>query len=76
MVNTAKSEMMICLVVQRDVKAQIGVVLGISLTKDFGNYLGVPLAEGRNKKKVYGRVLNKISWRLAGWKAKLLNIVG
>lgn len=55
---------------------RIQEVLDISFNRDLGKYLGVPFSKGRNKKKAYGSILDKVCLRLVGWKEKLLNLAG
>lgn len=50
--------------------------LGISLTKDFWKYLGVPLIHSRVVRSTYRELIDKVSSRLSGSKTKCLNLAG
>lgn len=42
----------------------------------FGDYLGCPILDGRPKKADFKYVMDKIHLKLAGWKSKVLAMVG
>ncbi|KAL5861995.1 hypothetical protein ACOSQ4_003291 [Xanthoceras sorbifolium] len=46
------------------------------ITKDLGNYLGVPLIHGRINKHTYSGILEKVHNRLASWKSSTLSMAG
>ncbi|CAL0325278.1 unnamed protein product [Lupinus luteus] len=43
---------------------------------NLGNYLGIPLLQGRVGRAIFDPILEKIQCRLASWKANLLNRAG
>ncbi|KAK8930502.1 hypothetical protein KSP39_PZI016628 [Platanthera zijinensis] len=51
-------------------------ILGISLTKNLGKYLGVPLIHGRITKATYVEIVEKVASRLTSWKSKHLSLAG
>ncbi|XP_019175452.1 PREDICTED: uncharacterized protein LOC109170754 [Ipomoea nil] len=55
---------------------EIAAKLGIAETKDLGRYLGVPSLHGRVTCNTYAGLLDRISARLEGWKAKTLSLAG
>lgn len=44
------------------------------LTKDLGNYLGVPLIHGRVHNNHFDNILQKLQKKLNGWKANVLSL--
>ncbi|CAN1811456.1 Putative ribonuclease H protein At1g65750 [Linum perenne] len=52
------------------------VRLGIPLTQDLGQYLGVPILHGRTTKETYQGIIDKLDQKLRGWKAKSFSLAG
>lgn len=50
--------------------------LGISVSDDFGIYLGMPTAAGRTTRNNYQHIVEKMNRKLNGWKAECLSLVG
>ncbi|WCJ20900.1 hypothetical protein M5689_003103 [Euphorbia peplus] len=46
------------------------------MTEDLGLYLGMPTIHGRLKNSSFQHILDRVSNRLAGWKAKTLSFAG
>lgn len=40
------------------------------------NYLGIPIFVGKLKKKICGRLLDKIKKKLDSWKSRIMSLVG
>ncbi|KAK3204388.1 hypothetical protein Dsin_018434 [Dipteronia sinensis] len=60
-----------------DAKAkELGDLCGSPITKNLGNYLGVPLIHGRITKNTYNHILEKSQKRLASWKSVTLSFAG
>lgn len=51
-------------------------ISGFTLTKDLGMYLGVPLIHTKFSKRNYQYIIERLSKKLAGWKADSLNLMG
>ena len=62
-------------VVSRDAQL-LSDVLGYSVTKDLGCYLGMPLLHSRVNKATYQSILDKVDKRLTGWNAAHLSLAG
>lgn len=45
----------------------------VSITKNLGKYLGVPVIHGRMRKYMYGYLVEKVLAKLSGWKGKVLS---
>ena len=42
----------------------------------YSKYLGLPSFIGRSKKQVFATLKERVGWKLAGWKGKLLSMGG
>ncbi|KAH9786561.1 putative ribonuclease H protein [Citrus sinensis] len=62
-------------VVSRDAQL-LSNVLGYSVTKDLGCYLGMPFLHSRVNKATYQTILDKVDKRLTGWNAAHLSLAG
>ncbi|WCJ36333.1 Polynucleotidyl transferase ribonuclease H-like superfamily protein [Euphorbia peplus] len=51
-------------------------ILGIERTMDLGMYLGMPIIHERVKCETFSYVVDKVSMRMSGWKAKCLSFAG
>lgn len=51
-------------------------ILGISLTKKMGKYLGVPSLQKRVTGRTYNEVLERMQQKLQGWKSRCLSMAG
>ncbi|KAH9666643.1 putative ribonuclease H protein [Citrus sinensis] len=54
----------------------IGAALGVSITHDLGNYLGMLLLHSRVNKATYQSILDKVDMRLSGWNTAHLSFAG
>ena len=52
----------------------IGSALGVSVTNNLGDYLGMPLIHSRVNKNTYQSILDKVDRRLTGWNATHLSL--
>ncbi|CAL2244240.1 unnamed protein product [Prunus armeniaca] len=67
-VNFEKSLLYISANTKSDLVDQIELTCGATRSADMGNYLGVPLVQGRVTKATYKGVLVKVQAKLAAWK--------
>ena len=51
-------------------------MLGITVTDNLGQYLGVPIVHGRITKETYKYIIEKMSRRLKDWSSKRLSMAG
>jgi hypothetical protein len=56
-----------------EAKAHILSVAGISSTKGYEKYLGLPAIIGQSKMKAFGEIKGKVWERINGWKEKYLS---
>ncbi|VVA40654.1 PREDICTED: reverse mRNAase, partial [Prunus dulcis] len=75
-VNFEKSLLYISANTKPDLVDQIEQTCGVTRSTDMGNYLGVPLVQGRVTKATYKGVLVKVQAKLSAWKSQLLSMVG
>ncbi|CAL8098266.1 unnamed protein product [Prunus armeniaca] len=75
-VNFEKSLLYISANTKSDLVDQIELTCGATRSADMGNYLGVPLVQGRVTKAMYKGVLVKVQAKLAAWKSQLLSMAG
>ncbi|OMO59932.1 reverse transcriptase [Corchorus capsularis] len=57
-------------------KRRVCMTIGIGATNDIGKYLGVPLIHGRVVKGTFRELVDKVTARVSGWKAKTLSLAG
>ena len=75
-INLQKSVMFVSPNIHRSKANALHFTTHIPITKDLGKYLGVPLIHGRLNKGSCAFIVEKVQKRLAGWKARLLNLAG
>ncbi|VVA15574.1 Hypothetical predicted protein, partial [Prunus dulcis] len=75
-VNFEKSLLYISANTKPDLVDQIEQTCGVTRSTDMGNYLGVPLVQGRVTKATYKGVLIKVQAKLSAWKSQLLSMAG
>lgn len=75
-VNFNKSSIFVSKNVDPTLANQLATMSNIPITDCFGKYLGVPSIHGRVKGSLYQDVIDRVSARLEGWKAKYLSFVG
>ncbi|XP_020412737.1 uncharacterized protein LOC109947231 [Prunus persica] len=73
-VNFEKSLLYISANTKPDLVDQIEQTCGVTRSVDMGNYLGVPLVQGRVTKATYKGVLVKVQAKLSAWKSQLLSM--
>ena len=54
----------------------IGTTLGVLVTNNLGDYLGMPLIHSRVNKDTYQSILDKVEKRRTGWNAAHLSFAG
>ena len=74
--NKSKTQVYFSKNISGAVAGRLGRELGYTITKDLGNYLGMPLLHRRVSKQTYQGILDKIQQRLSGWAASQLSFVG
>ena len=62
--------------VDTDSREALCDVLGFQSTSNLGKYLGIPIKHPGTTSLDFNFVLNKVSQKLAGWKANLLSMAG
>ena len=75
-VNFEKSLLYISANTKSDLVDQIELTCGATRSANMGNYLGVPLVQGRVTKATYKGVLVKVQAKLSAWKSQLLSMAG
>lgn len=60
----------------QDVKQYVMNILNINEKEDMSLHLGIPLLQGRSRKRSYNFVLDNVKLRLSGWKRRCLSVVG
>ncbi|CAA7042860.1 unnamed protein product [Microthlaspi erraticum] len=75
-VSLEKSKIYFSANVTWDQREEISGFSGIQQTCDLGKYLGMPVLQKRLNKETFGDVLARMSSRLAGWKGRVLSMVG
>ena len=61
---------------QHDTHAAIAAFLGVLSVQQYEKYLSLPALVGRNKKKSFSVIKERIWKKLKGWKEKLLSQAG
>ncbi|XP_057419022.1 uncharacterized protein LOC130713254 [Lotus japonicus] len=72
-INLSKSKAMASWCVDGAVKDRIAAITSIPFTNNIGKYLGFPIHIGRVRKEDFSFIVDRVSARLATWKASLLN---
>lgn len=75
-VSVQKSHFLFSSTINFPVKREVKEILGFKPTTELGNYLGVPLLHGRVTARTFRDLTDRVSARLASWKAKLLSMAG
>ncbi|XP_031101874.1 uncharacterized protein LOC116005777 [Ipomoea triloba] len=57
-------------------RVEVANTLGVVQAADFGKYLGLPSFVGRNKRRVFAYIEDKIRQRIGSWNKKLLSRAG
>ena len=60
----------------QSIKEKIFAILGPMQDSSYSKYLGLPSFIGRSKKQVFATLKERVGWKLAGWKGKLLSMGG
>lgn len=75
-VNFAKSCIVYSINTLEEEKQAIAQIFGVEQAVSIGNYLGLPMGVGRNKKEVFAYIENKMRQRIGGRKKKILSEAG
>lgn len=75
-VSLEKSKIFFSENVSREAARLISEASGISVTRNLGKYLGMPVLLKRINKDTFGEVLERMTSRLAGWKSRTLSLAG
>ncbi|KAK4252645.1 hypothetical protein QN277_014390 [Acacia crassicarpa] len=75
-VNTAKSSMFFSPRVSREVITQIQSITNMKITAEIGTYLGFPLSRKRKPTATFQYIVERVSAKLATWKANSLSMAG
>lgn len=65
-VSMEKTQIFFSKKVKADEAKQIGNMLGFSVTKDLGTYLGMPLPHSKVSKSTYQNIIDKVKSQLSG----------
>lgn len=72
-VSVKKSQVLVSKNVSLTFQPDVLVRMGIRCVTNFGDYLGMPLLNGRTTRQTYAFILDKVRSKLSGWKAKTLS---
>lgn len=75
-INLLKSKMFVSPNLSRREALPLSHKCGISLTNDLGKYLGTPILHHRVNQSLIKDIIEKMSKKLTGWKAKNLSFAG
>ncbi|KAL4298891.1 hypothetical protein AHAS_Ahas17G0046200 [Arachis hypogaea] len=75
-INAQKTQIFFSKKVNNECREMIVKEAGYKETKEIGRYLGSYIVEGRDSKRNYGHILDKVKNKLKGWKQKSLSIAG
>ncbi|XP_019457635.1 PREDICTED: uncharacterized protein LOC109358024 [Lupinus angustifolius] len=75
-VNEAKSKFMCSNTVTSTRKNNFMNICSMRVVSNLGNYLGIPLVQGKVGRAVFNPIMEKIQRRMSTWKAHLLNKTG
>ncbi|XP_075669906.1 putative mitochondrial protein AtMg00310 [Castanea sativa] len=75
-INTDKSSVFFSPNTSQNAKEEILDILGPMQDSKHTKYLGLPSFIGRSKTQVFSILKERIGWKLAGWKGKLLSMGG
>lgn len=75
-VSKAKSKIFVSSNVNPRLAVRLNTMSGFEVTKNLGNYLGVPILHERVKADTFSNLLSKANARLAGWKCRTLSFAG
>lgn len=75
-VNFQKSKIYVSANVSRDMCNSLENLSGVDVTRNLGNYLGVPILQSIVSKDTFGFLLDRINSKLNGWRKKTLSFAG
>ena len=75
-INGAKTSIFFSSNTRQDTRVAIAAFLGVPSVQQYEKYLGLPASVGRNKKKSFSAIKDRIWKKLKGWKEKLLSQAG
>ena len=75
-INPSKSKVFFSPNINEDLRTEYCEVLGFQPTNNLGSYLGFPIRHAGSSNQDLNFVLDKVSRKLAGWKANLLSFAG
>ena len=75
-VNVDKSKVFFSANTHMDIQDAVSRTLGMEVTLDLREYLGVPTINGRTSKREYQFIVDKINDKLSGWKTRTLSLAG
>lgn len=75
-INFQKSSIFFSPNLSLEAATEINRGVGIPMTDNLGKYLGMKLAHGRHSGLLYSDLLEKITKKMDGWKAKCLSLAG
>lgn len=74
--NSAKTAIYFSKNTSRGFQEFIGTLVGISATRGFEKYLGLPIVVGQSKNLTFVGIYSRVHKRLEGWKERFLSSVG
>ena len=74
--NKLKSTIIVPKKLDHNVRQSLSSFSGLSISSDFGKYLGVHISPNKLRKSDYLDLLDKTTDKIRGWQAKLLNMAG
>ncbi|KAK3198085.1 hypothetical protein Dsin_021500 [Dipteronia sinensis] len=75
-INYNKSAMCVSPSYSASVAERLAYVMGIKLVDCHENYLGLPCFTGRNKRKLFANIVDRVWAKIKGWGEKLLSVGG
>ncbi|CAL1394093.1 unnamed protein product [Linum trigynum] len=74
MVNLTKSEVSFSPNLNADTRTYLAEILGMKQVVNHQKYLGLPTVVGRQKKEVFGVLVEKVRKKIKHWKGKMLSV--